>query len=66
MTQIIEAKKGSITKEMTEVAKAEGITPEEIQKGIAEGNIVICKNRVHKIEPARHWQRPAHKDKMQT
>ena len=51
MTQISEAKKGGITKEMTEVAKTEGIAPSEIQKGIAEGTIVICKNKVHKIKP---------------
>ncbi|MFZ3090439.1 MAG: phosphomethylpyrimidine synthase ThiC [Nitrospirota bacterium] len=51
MTQISEAKKGNLTKEITEVASAEGITPSEIQKGIAEGTIVISKNNLHNIKP---------------
>ena len=51
MTQILEARKGNITKEMTEVAEAEGLAPEEIRNGISKGNIVICKNKVHNIKP---------------
>ncbi len=44
MTQIAEARKGNITKEMREVARVEGVKEEFIQKGLAEGTIVIPAN----------------------
>ncbi|MBU0687428.1 MAG: phosphomethylpyrimidine synthase ThiC [Candidatus Margulisbacteria bacterium] len=48
MTQLTEALKGIITKEMELVAKAEGRTPEEIRCGVAKGTIVIPANINHK------------------
>lgn len=48
MTQLSEALKGNITKEMEFVAKAEGRTPEEIRCGVAKGTIVIPANVNHK------------------
>ncbi|MDA8099337.1 MAG: phosphomethylpyrimidine synthase ThiC [Nitrospiraceae bacterium] len=47
MTQILEARKGNITPEMQAVARAEGLRPEQVQEGIADGTIVITRNRVH-------------------
>ncbi|MCK4261563.1 phosphomethylpyrimidine synthase ThiC [bacterium] len=44
MTQIAEARRGNITKEMKEVARKEGVGEEFIQKGLAEGTIVIPAN----------------------
>ncbi len=44
MTQIGEARKGNITSEMREVARQEGTSTEEIQRGLVEGTIVIPKN----------------------
>ncbi len=44
MTQIAEARKGNITEEMREVARKEGVEEEFIQKGLAEGTIVIPAN----------------------
>ncbi|MCX9025154.1 MAG: phosphomethylpyrimidine synthase ThiC [Candidatus Methanoperedens sp.] len=41
MSLITEAKKGSITKEMKQVAKDEGVEPEFVRRGIANGRIVI-------------------------
>ncbi len=51
MTQLIEARKGNITAEMKEVALQEGLEPEFIRKGVADGNIVICRNNKHKKIP---------------
>ncbi|HEY3346026.1 MAG TPA: phosphomethylpyrimidine synthase ThiC [Nitrospirota bacterium] len=51
MTQIIEARKGNITTEMRAAAMAEGLSFEFVQKGVAEGTITLCKNRVHNISP---------------
>ena len=52
MTQLIEARKGNITPEMKAVAEQEGLEPEFIRKGVADGNIVICKNNRHtKVAP---------------
>ena len=48
---MIEARKGNITPEMKEVALREGLDPEFIRKGVAEGTIVICRNRLHKKVP---------------
>ena len=44
MTQISEAKKGNLTKEMRAVANQEGVGEEFIRKGLAEGKIVIPTN----------------------
>ena len=52
MTQLIEARKGNITPEMKAVAEQEGLEAEFIRKGVADGNIVICKNNKHtKVAP---------------
>ena len=47
MTQIAEARKGNTTPEMEAVARAEGVSPELVREGIANGTIVITRNRVH-------------------
>jgi phosphomethylpyrimidine synthase len=39
------AKEGQITPEMEACAKAEGVSPECIREGIAQGTIVLCKNK---------------------
>jgi phosphomethylpyrimidine synthase len=44
MTQLTEARKGKITKEMRYVARQEGLKPEIIRRGIAKGEIVIPAN----------------------
>ncbi len=44
MTQIESAKKGVLTPEMQEVARQEGLDPEEIQKRVARGTVVIPAN----------------------
>lgn len=52
MTRIEEARAGNITEEMRKVALKEGVTPEFIRKGIAEGRIIITRNKLHtSIEP---------------
>ena len=52
MTQLIEARKGNITPEMKAVAEQEGLETEFIRKGVADGNIVICRNNRHtKVAP---------------
>ncbi len=47
-TQLDYAKKGEITKEMERVAEEEGFSPEEICRFVAEGEVVIPKNILHK------------------
>ncbi len=47
MTQILEARKGNITPEMEAVARAEGLSPEFLAQGVAEGTIVITRNKKH-------------------
>lgn len=44
MTQRTEALKGTITPEMEEAARHEGIDPEVVRAGVAEGTIAIPKN----------------------
>lgn len=51
MTRIEVAKKGLITDEFKETAQLEGVTPEYVAKGIAEGTIVIARNINHSIRP---------------
>jgi phosphomethylpyrimidine synthase len=47
MTQIKEARKGNITGSMRDVAKEEGVSPEFLQKLVAEGKVVIPVNPNH-------------------
>ena len=49
MTQLELAKSGGISFEMKRVAADEGVTPEFIQQGVADGTIVIPSNKKHKI-----------------
>lgn len=44
MTRLESARKGIITEEMTEVALAEGVTPEYIRDRIADGTVIITRN----------------------
>ncbi len=44
MTQLEAARSGKITPEMESVADQEGLSPEYIRSGIAEGTIVITHN----------------------
>ena len=48
-TQMEYAKKDKLTDEMKSVAKAEGLTPEHVMRGVAEGRIVITRNLDHEI-----------------
>jgi phosphomethylpyrimidine synthase len=43
------AKEGDITPEMEACAKAEGVSPDYIREGIAQGTIVLCKNKKSKL-----------------
>lgn len=45
MTQMLAARAGKITEEMEIVAAQEGVSPEFIRQGVAEGTIVIPKNK---------------------
>src|SRR5512146_2659846 len=47
MTQILEARKGNITPEMEAVARTEGLDREFSARGVAEGTIVITRNKKH-------------------
>jgi phosphomethylpyrimidine synthase len=47
MTQILEARKGNITPEMEAVARTEGLSREFIAQGVAEGTVVITRNKNH-------------------
>ncbi len=51
MTLLKKAKDGIITKEMKHVAEKENLDPEFIRKGIAEGTIIITKNKKRDTEP---------------
>ncbi|MDO8445917.1 MAG: phosphomethylpyrimidine synthase ThiC [Deltaproteobacteria bacterium] len=51
MTQIEQARQGIITEEMRKAALSEGVTADFIREGIAGGNIVVCKNKLHNIAP---------------
>jgi phosphomethylpyrimidine synthase len=39
---------GEITPEMRQLADAEGVEPEFVRRGVAEGNIVILRHRRHR------------------
>jgi len=47
MTQLLKAKQGVITPEMEEVARSERVSAERIREGLAEGSIIITRNRRH-------------------
>lgn len=49
MTQMLEAKNGKTTPEVSEIAKNEGIDPKLLMKRLASGYIVIPKNARHEI-----------------
>ncbi|MGB9699246.1 MAG: phosphomethylpyrimidine synthase ThiC [Thermodesulfobacteriota bacterium] len=52
MTQLEYARQGKLTEAMKQVALTEGVTPEFIREGLAEGTIVITQNVQHqKIAP---------------
>jgi len=46
-TQLDFARSGIITEKMQEAALAEGVSPEYIRDGIAEGTVIICHNVKH-------------------
>lgn len=50
MTQLESAKKGEITPEMVQAANHDGVSPEEMLRGMAAGAIVIPKNKAHAFE----------------
>ena len=53
MTQLEMARKGAISEEMRLCAEAEGVDPEFIRKGVADGTIVVVRNNRHThIRPA--------------
>ncbi|MDQ5986672.1 MAG: 5-hydroxybenzimidazole synthase [Syntrophus sp. SKADARSKE-3] len=53
MTQIEMARKGAISEEMRLCAETEGVEPEFIRKGVADGTIVVVRNNRHThIRPA--------------
>ena len=47
MTQILEARKGNISPEMEAVARSEGVGTDHVREGVANGTIVITRNRMH-------------------
>ena len=49
-TRIERARRGIVTEEVKEVAEGEGVTPEYVNKGLAQGRIVITKNVARKEE----------------
>jgi phosphomethylpyrimidine synthase len=51
MTRIDEARSGHITPELEAAAKREGIDPEKFTAAVAEGTIVVIRNRQRSIDP---------------
>mgnify|MGYP000010133337 CR=1 FL=1 len=51
MTQLEAARAGVITEEMKAAAAAERMDAEEMQRRVAAGRIVLCRNRCHGITP---------------
>ena len=51
MTQLLKARDGVITREMVQVAESEGLEPEEIRVRVAEGSVVIPKNKLRSFSP---------------
>ncbi|MCL2181841.1 MAG: phosphomethylpyrimidine synthase ThiC [Chitinispirillia bacterium] len=50
-TRVEQAKAGVVTNEMKAVAEKEGLDPETVRQGVAEGTIVINKNKLRNIAP---------------
>ena len=50
MTRMEEAKSGTITEEIKKAALHEGITPEKMRSGVADGTISVVKNTLRAIE----------------
>ncbi len=48
MTILEAARKGVITEEMENAARCEGVDPEYIRTGVADGTVVITRNRLHR------------------
>jgi phosphomethylpyrimidine synthase len=48
MTQLEAARKGTITEEMKNAARAEGVAPEYIRAEIEAGTVVLVKNKLHR------------------
>ena len=53
MTQKRQAERGIVTSEMKQVATYEGVAPEFVQQGVAEGTIVIPKNKKRNFKDLR-------------
>ncbi len=51
MTRMELAKAGTITDEMKKAAFREGVTPEKIRDGVADGSIALVRNRLRSIDP---------------
>jgi len=51
MTQLEAARAGILTEEMKAAAAAERMDPQEMRRRVADGRIVICRNRLHDIAP---------------
>ncbi len=51
MTRVEQAKAGIITDEMNRAAAIEKLSPEQIRQGMADGIIVLVKNRLRSIDP---------------
>lgn len=51
MTRVAEAKAGRISEELIAAAKQEGIAPEKFAAGVANGSIVVVRNKLRSIKP---------------
>lgn len=51
MTQLLKAREGVTTPEMVQVARSEGYEPEEIRARVADGSVVIPKNKLRSFTP---------------
>ena len=51
MTRIEQAKAGIITDEMKVAAEKEKLSPEQIRRGMADGTVVVVRNKLRDIEP---------------
>ncbi len=51
MTQLIESRDGKVTEEIIAVADSEGIDTEILRRKVAEGRVVIPKNKKHHFQP---------------
>ena len=52
MTQLESARRGVLTAEMTAVAAREGVDPEQLMEGLAQGTIVLPANSLKEEIPA--------------